>query len=228
MKKRDKIAYIILVIILAGGVAFYFNKDKWMPHNNNSLQDITADPFADIVIPDKFDEATKAVIQEKIDKTKEMYNDKPDIWETWIAIGNLRAVVEDYQGAIDAYRQSIIIQSNNILGYKNIAEIYRNNLKDYEKAKEYYGLAIENNFADPDLYIALALVQQYKLNDIEGAEQTYLDGLEHTRNNFEILNRLITFYQTTGNTEKLNETKQKLKELYPNGPENQNNINVGI
>ena len=129
-------------------------------------------------------EATRAVMQTKIDNTKVMYQDKPDIWETWIAIGNLKVLLGDYEGAIAAYRESISLQSNNILGYRNIAEVYKNNLRDYEKAQEFYGLAIEVNPLDPESYIAKALIEEFQLNDIESAERTYLAGLAKTGNNF--------------------------------------------
>ena len=70
--------------------------------------------FENISIPEGKDEATRAVIQVKIDETKAMYLESPDIWETWIAIGNLKTVLEDYEGAVEAFRQSIILQNNNI------------------------------------------------------------------------------------------------------------------
>ncbi len=212
MNKQRKIIFLIVFLLAIISVGVFFLQ-KRQPQNviNNNI----ADPFVGIVIPEEFDEATRAVVQQNIDQTIAMYNESPDIWETWIAIGNLRSLLKDYEGAISAYRQSIVLQSNNVLGYRNMAEIYRVNLQDYIKAEEYYKLAIENNFSDYELYISLALLQHNKLNNIEKAESTYLEGLMKTSNNSDIMIRLIRFYKTTGQQEKFEQRAKQLLELYP-------------
>ncbi|MDP2684223.1 MAG: tetratricopeptide repeat protein [bacterium] len=215
--KNNKILVYLIIVILIGGVGYYiYNKEvKISEKSNQNIENEQKDPFADLVIPVDIDEATKTVMQTHIDNTKEMYNEKPDIWETWIAIGNLKAMLGDYEGAIDAYRESISLQSNNILGYRNIAEVYKNNLHDYEKAIEYYRLAIELAPGDPEIYIALALIEEYQLKDLVSAEETYLNGLRATGNNFEILNRVLYFYKNNNNPEKANEIQNKINKLYP-------------
>lgn len=211
---NKKLLPYILVIVLVGIAGYYiYNKEAKITDNNVEVGKIT-NPFENISIPEGKDEATRAVMQVKIDNTKAMYDEKPDIWETWIAIGNLKVVLEDYEGAVDAYRQSIVLQDNNILGYRNIAEVYKNNLKDYVSAKEYYRLALELAPGDPEIYIALALVEEYQLKDLLSAEETYLNGLRNTNDNFEILNRLLLFYNRN-NPEKSKDVQDKINELYP-------------
>lgn len=227
MKKVEKVAYVFLVIIALGGAYFLFSRNN--NQEGGSVGKESSNPFENIVIPESFDEATREVIQEKIDNTKIMYDDKPDIWETWINIGNLKVLVEDYQGAIDAYRKSIQLQSNNILGYRNIAEVYKNNLKDYEKAKEYYRLAIEINPKDIELYIALALVEEFKLEDYAAAEETYLNGLKNTNNDFSLLHRILTFYKNRGELEKADEIQRMLDQNeYSDTNGSESIFNVGM
>ena len=210
-KKLLIYAAVILAIVFA--VYYIYNKELKIGDNNGAGTVIN--PFENLVIPEDVDEATRVVMQTKIDNTKAMYEDKPDIWETWIAIGNLKVLLGDYEGAIAAYRESISLQSNNILGYRNIAEVYKNNLRDYEKAQEFYGLAIEVNPLDPESYIAKALIEEFQLNDIESAERAYLAGLAKTGNNFEILNRALIFYERNNQPQKAAEIQKKINELYP-------------
>ena len=218
MKKKILFAFAVVILLVATGYYIYSKEVKMNENNSGNNLQTTENPFENLSIPEEMDEATKAVMQVKIDNTKVMYNEKPDIWETWIAIGNLKVILRDYEGAIDAFRQSVILQSNNILGYRNMAEVYKNNLKDYESAKEYYRLAIELNPGDPELYIALALIEEYQLKDLASAEETYLNGLNATHNSFEILNRALTFYKNNGNIDMAEEMQRRIKELYPDTP----------
>lgn len=175
------------------------------------------DPFANLVIPAKYtaDPATKQVIEGKIAATKAMYAEKPDIWETWIAIGNLKALLEDFHGAIAAYTEANARQEHNILGFRNIAEMYRQHLRDYKKAEEYYRLALKSQLDDGSLYISLAFIQYKHLGKPEAAEQTYLAGLSATKDTRDIMTALIQFYKDTGNTEKYAENVRALLAQYP-------------
>ena len=213
MINKKLLIYAVVILAIVFAVYYIYNKELKIGDNNGA--DAVINPFENLVIPEDVAEATRAVMQTKIDNTKVMYQDKPDIWETWIAIGNLKVLLGDYEGAIAAYRESISLQSNNILGYRNIAEVYKNNLRDYEKAQEFYGLAIEVNPLDPESYIAKALIEEFQLNDIESAERAYLAGLAKTGNNFEILNRALTFYQRNNNSQRAKEIQAKINELYP-------------
>jgi len=214
MKNKKILIYFVAVVSIVAVGYFIYDKEIKIKGDNTNIG-VTTNPFANITIPEDVDEATRAVMQIKIDKTMEMYEEKPEAWETWASIGNLKVLLGDYDGAIVSYRESISLQSNNILGYRNIAEVYKNNLKDYEKAKEYYSLAIEVNPGDAELFVAKALVEEFQLKDIESAEKTYLEGLSKTNNNFEILNRALTFYQRNNNPEKEKLMQEKINELYP-------------
>lgn len=173
------------------------------------------DPFAGVAIPAGLDAATTARLQSDIDATKQMYVAKPNIWETWIAIGGLKNTLGDYKGAIAAYQKSLELTSNNIVGHRNIAEVYRMGLKDYAKAANYYRLAIANNFADVELYVALSQISQYQLKDNAAAEKILIDGLSKLTNHPDLLTALITFYEQTGNRAKYEETVRQLRKAYP-------------
>ncbi len=202
---------IALVIILGGGWYFF--------HQTKTAEvSVATDPFANIVIPDVYatDPATKQVIQNKIDLTKKLYMDKPNIWETWIAIGNLKSLLQDYPGAVVAYQKSLDITGNNLLGNRNIAMIYDQNIHDYAKAEVYYRAAIKSDPTASDLYIALAEMEYQRLQRPDRAESVFLDGLAQTSNNPELWSHMIAFYQATGNTTKYAAAVRALVQAYPN------------
>lgn len=207
--KKFILVGLLLVFSLAAWQGWTFFEHR---RESASVGAGIGDPFIGLVIPEKYaaDPATKAVIEGKIAATKAMYAEKPDIWETWIAIGNLRAILEDFDGAIDAYKQSVALQENNILGYRNIAEMYIQHIRDYEKAADYYRLAIENQDNAPELYVALAFVYYKHLGNNEEAEKTYIRGLQRTQFDPEVMTSMIQFYKDTGNIEKYVENVRAL------------------
>jgi len=208
MNNKKIIAALALLIAIAVGYIL------WREFYSPAAKE--ADPFAVMQISSSLDDATRARLQKDIDVARKMYVEKPNIWETWIAIGGLKNTLGDYEGAIAAYKKSLAITSNNILGLRNIAEVYRMGLKDYNKAATYYRLAIANNFSDVELYIALSQVSQYQLKDNAAAEKALLDGMARLDNHPDILGALIRFYETTGNREKYEETVRKLRVAFPN------------
>ena len=186
----------------------------WRPGAPAAPYSGKVDPFAGLVYPSGLDADTRAVMEEKVSSTKAMYERDPDIWETWIAIGNLRQLLGDRRGAIAAYEQSLKLQENNVLGNRNMAEVYVQ-LGDYEKAARNFELAIGRNFADPDLYLKLALLYEQKLNRPDLAEVTYRQGLNYAAQNREYLSSLAAFYKQQGKWEQYREYARELVQAYP-------------
>lgn len=201
---------VVILVILALALAGYLWKQK-----GGVLVDPNKDPFANVQVPEGLDDATMKEYEYRIAGTKALYEENPNIWEAWIAIGNLKSLLGDYTGAIAAYQKSIELQGNNVLGYRNIAEVYNTHLKDYEKAASYYRLALNNNFLDSDLYIALAQVYDLGLKQDAKAEQVYLEGLGKTQGHPDIFIRLVRFYKDNGNVDKYKEYARKLIEANP-------------
>lgn len=213
MLKKILLPLLLVAVLIGGGVYIWYT--EFYTQTDSKTKE-SGDPFANLTIPAGIDENTKKVYQEKIDQTKEMYKNDPNIWETWIGIGNLKRMLKDYDGAISAYQHSVTIQSNNILGYPNIAHVYEEDLQDYQKAVNYYRLALNNRFDDPDLYIQLGNVLYRRLYQNAEAEKVYLDGLQKTRIHPDVVYQLIVFYKETGNREKYEEYVRLARKGYPN------------
>jgi tetratricopeptide (TPR) repeat protein len=208
----------IIVIGLALTFVFMMGKSAFFGKNGTANTTSTmADPFLGMVIPPEYasDPATKAVIERKIELVKKAYSEKPGTWETWIAVGDIKSLLKDYNGAIAAYRNSLALNSHNIVGYRNLAVVYENNLNDFQKAAENYKLAIDNNPGDIENYIELARVQSKRLNHPLDAEKTLKDGLKVTNYNPDLWLTLVRHYQSVGDTKNYTEQAKALMEAYP-------------
>lgn len=217
MKKNNLIVLVLVVSVLVFlGYLLVQKKSTTKIATETSLKD---DPFVGIMVDSGLDQATQEALQRQIDLTKEAFDSNPYSWESWVFVGNLHKLFKNYDKAIEAYEQANKLKSNNSLGYRNMAILYKNDLEDYKKAEEFYLLAIENSKDDPTLYIDLALIYENRLNMVDRAEDYYLVGLENTKNDSEILVRLIRFYQRQDNDVKVKETATLLLRLYPENSE---------
>ncbi len=214
----QKIVIGVLFLVLGIGGVLFLWQGRPEEQATSNVSASLEQPFEGIVIPSDIEEAARAIIQEKIDGTRAMYEESPKIWETWIAIGNMYGMVRDYERAIVAYQKSIELQYNNILAFGNIAVVYENDLKDYEKSAQYYRLAINNNFSNPAYYVSLGRVQWKHLKQKDEAEKTYLEGIARTNGHPDILTQLILFYEDIG--EKGEKYTQAVKKLIENNPDN--------
>lgn len=214
-RQRLYIFAVIAAVVALLGYQGYQYARPGQGDNSQASSINDSDPFADMSLPSGLDQATEAAMQYHIDTAKAIYAKTPGAWEAWIAIGNAYRLVKDYDRAILAYQKSLELQANNILGHRNLAEVYNMDLKDYEKAVAHYRLAIDNQFGDPELYITLAQVYGRKMNEPEKAEQVYIEGYRSTGFNARVLVELIEFYKYTDNDEKYRENVRLLLEQNP-------------
>ena len=180
-------------------------------------QKLGGDPFADLVIPEALsrDPATNAVIENNIKITKDLYNSKPDIWETWIAIGGLRRQLMILTGRLRPIRKPLEIYPTNAIAHRNIASIYENDLHDYEQALNYYRLGLRNTPGDSEVYLAMATIERVQFKNVLGAEKTLQDGLGATNNNADVWYALAQLYKESGNIVKYRQTAKELMKAYP-------------
>ncbi|OGH64441.1 MAG: hypothetical protein A2821_02890 [Candidatus Magasanikbacteria bacterium RIFCSPHIGHO2_01_FULL_41_23] len=202
------------VVILLGIAFLLFGLGSWYFLYIQKSDDISVneDPLADIKIPNA-DATTKKIYEEKISATKEMYLKMPDIWETWVAIGNLKSLFGDYVGALAAYEQSVAIQPNNIVAQRNIAVLYAENLQDYKQAEAHYRLAIRNELNRAELYMDLIKIQWKKLNNENAAKITLEEGLKRTKNDYDLVYFAIAFYTEIGDKETADSYQKKLETI---------------
>lgn len=204
MKKNYLIIAGISILLVLGGLGYWYYGERFLTPKNS-------DPLALVTVPSNLDEATRTLYEEKLEGTKKMYQEMPNIWETWVAIGNIKSLFGDYQGALAAYEKSVTLQPNNIVAQRNIAVLYNNQLNDPERAAAHYQLAIDNEPGDVELYGDLAMIQFKRLNRPSDAEATLLQALNRGRSKRDSLSRLVRFYEETNNQEKYQQYKTMLE-----------------
>ena len=109
-------------------------------------------------------------------------------------MGNAYGNLEEYRKAIEAYTDSIKINSKNDKAYNNIGMAYRN-LKEYEKAIEAYEKSIEINPQKEDAYYSMGSIY-YKLKKYGKAIEVYKRWIEINSQNDGIYSLMgIVYYQ---------------------------------
>ncbi len=202
MNKNLKIGLVGLVVVGLLGGGYWWYQKTYQDATKLNNQALLKDPFAGLTVPADKDAATKAILEEKLAETKTMYQKLPNIWETWVAIGNIHALLGDSEGALLAYQQSVTLQSNNIVAERNIADLYANTFHDYEKAAAHYRAAIRNEVNNAELYSNLVKIEWQKLNNPTLAESDLEEGLNRTRHNTDLLYVAVDFYTAIGKPDK--------------------------
>jgi Tfp pilus assembly protein PilF len=118
------------------------------------------------------------------------------------------------QEAIIAYKKAAELEPNSLLAYRNIAEVYARDVGDYEQAATYYRLAITRSVSDPTLYLSYGMLLDTNLHQPEKAEKVYLEALEKTRYDRDVLLSLVELYKRMGNTTQYEEYGKILLNRY--------------
>ncbi len=220
MKKAIPIILSVIIIIVAIGYVMW--QKNILPKTISDSEDqvvlqeaIKKDPFVYVFIPDTLDVATKEIYELNINRAKDFYNSSPEAWESWIAVGNMYQQQNLPNQAIAAFNIAIEKEPLNILSLRNIAEVYSQQLNDYNRAATYYQLALKQKDNDPTLYTSFARLLDKQLNQVAEAEKTLLAGIEGTGGHPNIYIALITFYQEHEQTEKAKKYVQEIIQKFP-------------
>ncbi len=213
LKKRTKIYLLLAVFLLVVGGFFVW---WWQGQQSQKKVDWdNPDYVFDIKIPDDFDQTKIDRVQLKITEARKAYAEKKEDNYTWDIIGNLYEFVRDYDRALVVYKKSFEMQPKDIIAILNIGTIYEEQKKDYKEAEKYYSQAVVIFPQMVDVYDRLANLYWHKMNQLDQAETTYIQGIEATSGKPDLIVSLINFYGQTEQIEKQKATAKKLLELYP-------------
>lgn len=104
----------------------------------------------------------------------------------WTELGNLRKLVGDYEGAIEAWEYGLLLSPKSMVLHTNIAGVYGYFLRDYTLAEKYYRLAIEHSPSSLQAYGQAYEFFSGVLKDQEKATGIIELGLEHNPNSPEL------------------------------------------
>lgn len=221
---KKVVLFALFVFIVLGttlGILFYKqkkNNEKW---NDPSY-------VFDIPIPSGFNEDQKQRLAQKVEEAKKLYAEKRDDDWTWTGLGTIYEYVKDYDRAIAAYERALSIYPGNISATLNLATIYERHQVDLEKAEFYYQKAVEIKSDAPEFHEMLGDFYFKTMKDPEKAEEVYLDGLNKSNLHPHLFVVLISFYESTGNTDKRDEYTKIFLEKYPTYTEIQRDFGVRV
>lgn len=143
-----------------------------------------------LVFPDSMSESMQRETELRINNFIGNLEANPDDFNSWMDLGLLRKLIEDYEGAREAWEYGSIIRSKNTLSFLNLGVLYGYFLKDNARAELNYLKAIENNTADLQLYGQTYEFYRDVLGDNDKARQIIEIGVKNNPDNVDLKNFL--------------------------------------
>ncbi len=211
--KSERIKFIIslIILVLVIGVIVYYLWPKQGAQEENSLLSFK-------IVSQDLSEEEKADYLNKFQAAKTSLEQNPDNFTLWLGLGMLKKDVGDYEGAEKVWIHVGEIRPKNSISFGNLADLYANFLKDYNKAISAYQTAIANSAGEAGnarFYRNFFEFYLYYLNDKVAAESILLEGIERNPASSELPILLAGFYRDEGNKQKAIEYFQKALELDP-------------
>ncbi len=162
---KKKILYIILVIIIAGSVAYFYLSDYYSGEEDEINKIYTAADFPDAL--GKMSQEIFDLSLEDLNKQYQKLKEGDHIYIRWLNVGIIRKRFMDYEGAEGAWLKAIDYAPEQSLVIGNLADMYLFDMGEYEKAEEYYQKALNMRTNNYNYYVGL--VSLYRFNMTEKA-----------------------------------------------------------
>ena len=163
-------------------------------------------------------EISKSVLDtytKELERLNDALKSNPLDIESWMRLGQIKKVFNNYEGARDAFEYvKYIIEPNALLNY-NLANLYGFDLKDSEKAIFYYEEALR---LEPNNYnYVIGAIEFYRaLNDKKSkVEELMQKAILLNSNDASLMAYIGRYYQDLGDKNKAIEYYEKALELSP-------------
>lgn len=127
----------------------------------------------------------------------------PESFDDLMALGQIKKYVGDYAGAEAVWLRVSELRPLNSTSFGDLADLYVNFTKEYDKAELAYQVAIENSMGEEkNVYFQRNFYYFYKdyVKDDQKAEQTLIKGIEANPKSGELHILLGIFYKERGKT----------------------------
>jgi len=162
MSKKN-IIYIVLVVMMASLVAYFYFADLYKSDEEDLTKIYTVEDF-----PDALKIVDEEVLEFSLKDLNEQYQDLRDneyVYLSWVNIGILKKRLKDNLGAERAWLKAIEYNPDRSLAYGNLADLYLFNSQEYEKAEEYYLKVLEINPNQHGYYVGLVSLYRYNMTE---------------------------------------------------------------
>jgi len=160
--------FVIVVIALVIGAVFYFYLTEFFLPARDENKIYTADDFPQAL--EKMDEeGLKSTLEDLNKQYQKLREGDEHVYIRWINIGILKKRLGDYEGTEDAWQDAISYNPDQALAFGNLADLYLFDLKEVEKAEEYYKKVLTMSPNNYNYFVGLATLYRYEMTD--GASQ---------------------------------------------------------
>jgi len=202
-QKVKTIGLVVALVIAVGAIGYYV----WM----QSVQtgDGTSSDF----------KVMTNLSEEQVSKYRLEYNElmdtlaqAPDDFNSLMRLGMIKKYIGDYRGTEAAWVRAGELQPKNSTSFGNLADLYANYLKEYDKAEIAYQVAIKNSTGEP---LNMLYYRNYYdfarlyLKDSKKAEQIVLQAVEDNLGSQDVYVLAGQFYRDSGNKTKALQYFQK-------------------
>ncbi|MFA6254854.1 MAG: tetratricopeptide repeat protein [Patescibacteria group bacterium] len=210
---NKKIQSLIALVILLGAVgflAYYYWPKSGVPVEENNL-------FEFKVVDQNLADWQKKEYQERFDKAVSSLNENPDQLDGWLELGMIKKHLGDYKGAEAAWFKAGEYRPSNSISFNNLADLYINFTKEYDKVEPVIRKAIENSMGEEKnamFYRNFFSFYLDNLKDPKKAEEILLEGIKNNPRS-DLMALLANFYQSQGRTEEAIDYYRQHLEIYP-------------
>jgi tetratricopeptide (TPR) repeat protein len=182
---------------------------------NKPIVDVKKDDIVDLNIPDyispiqfstNIQADVKLALQNAAANLKDKIAADPFDLKSWINLGTVRKIGEDYTGAEKAWIFVTQAAPTDSIAYSNLGDLYDNFLKNYPKAEQAYLTAIKLSPTIESSYINLHVMYANKYKQsTNAAEEILKKGLLTLPESIPLHIELARFYKTKGDTARAKE-----------------------
>ena len=196
MNSSTRTTAILLFFLALGAGIVFVGRDKPLPpvdstgSSNSSATTISDSniklekierPNLDkkLIFPAGMSDASKRDAQTKLRAIIEALKARPTDAQMWNDLGLYRKLIEDYQGAREAWEYAALLLPTWSPPYSNLANLYTFEIKDLAKAEGYYAQAIETDPQILDYYYHAHDFYIYHLKDVAKARAVLELGIKN-------------------------------------------------
>ena len=174
----------------------------------------------------KLDKAINFHKAKEFEKAENLYNEvlveKPDFFETYYYLGNLKIALKDFQKAESYFRKAINYKPDFFQAYMNLGNTLKE-LSKFSEAEQIYKKTIDLNPNYTKAYYNLGALQQDQ-NRFEEAEKNLKEAIKLDPNFFQVYLNLGAILKNLKKFEEAEQILRKAIDLNPNHARAHNNL----
>ncbi len=178
--QKNGLIIVLILVIIGAGIFYYYRyyKDASTPQESGENQQIDERKMFEFEIKnDDLSDEIKDEYFNRFQQAKEKIINNPQALNpsSWAEMARMKKYVDDYEGAEQIYLYVLGKTPDNYMMLGNLADLYLNYLKDYEKAVEVFWRAFEGAGSNDTV----------KLSHLRSLADIYADQLVNKREEFE-------------------------------------------